>query len=98
PKSPAEKAGLKNGDIIVEFNGKKVTDSRHLKLEVAKVKPGETVPMEIIRDGDTKKLNVVVKEMPGSETLAKGDSTNKSDDTGTLSGVSVTDLDTRARQ
>jgi serine protease Do len=98
PKSPAEKAGLRNGDIIVEFNGKKVTDSRHLKLEVAKVKPGETVPIEILRDGDTKKLDVAVKEMPGSETLAKGDSRDNRDDTGTLNGVSVGDLDNRARQ
>ena len=34
-KSPAEEAGLKDGDVIVEFNGKKVSDSRHLRLMVA---------------------------------------------------------------
>ena len=46
PKGPADKAGLKSGDLLVEFNGKKVTDSRHLKLEVARTHPGETVPGE----------------------------------------------------
>src|SRR5216684_1087086 len=61
--SPAEKAGLKSGDIIVEFNGKKVTDSRHLKLEVARTQPGESVPLKVFRDGATRELQVAVKEM-----------------------------------
>ena len=39
PKGPADKAGLKSGDLVVEFNGKKVADSRHLKLEVASTHP-----------------------------------------------------------
>src|SRR5205814_3377355 len=43
--SPAEKAGLKTGDIITEFDGKKVSDSRHLKLEVARIHPGHTASM-----------------------------------------------------
>jgi serine protease Do len=96
-KSPAEKAGIENGDLILEFNGKKVTDSRHLKLEVARVQPGESVPVKILRDGSTKTLDVTVKEMPGTEHLAKNDS-HKDDDTGTLNGVSVADLDSAARQ
>ena len=54
PKSPADKAGLKSGDLMVEFNGKKVTDSRHLKLEVARTQPGQTVPVKILRDGTAK--------------------------------------------
>jgi len=98
PRSPAEKAGLRSGDIIVEFNGKKVTDSRHLKLEVARIGPGESVPVKILRDGSTKSLEVKVKEMPGTENLAKNDDQNKNDDNGTLNGVTVGDLDSRARQ
>jgi serine protease Do len=95
--SPAEKAGLKDGDIITQLNGKKVTDSRHLKLEVARCQPGEKVTMSILRDGSSKTIDVVPKEMPGTEQLAKsGGSDNE--DNGTLNGVGVADLDGRMRQ
>jgi serine protease Do len=97
PKSPAEKAGFKSGDLIVDFNGKKVTDSRHLKLEVARVRPGESVPVKIVRDGETKTLDVAVKELPGTEHLAKNDG-HHDDDNGTLNGVTVSDLEPNARQ
>jgi serine protease Do len=97
--SPAEKAGLKEGDVILEFNGKKVTDSRHLKLEVARTQPGESVPLKVLRDSETKDLHVTVKEMPGQERLAKNDrSDSDKDDSGTLNGVTVGDLDRQARQ
>jgi serine protease Do len=96
--SPAEKAGLKSGDIITEVDGKKVTDSRHLKLEVARIHPGQEVPLKVLRDGSSKSLEVAVKEMPGTERFAKSDSQNKSDDNGTLNGVTVGDLDRSARQ
>jgi len=95
-KSPAEKAGLKSGDVIVEFNGKKVSDSRHLKLEVARTEPGTTVPVKILRDDSTKTLEVTVKSLPGTEEVAKADT--KSKDDGTLNGVGVADLDEKARQ
>ena len=98
PKSPAEKAGFESGDLILEFNGKKVTDSRHLKLEVARTQPGETVPVKVLRDGDTKTLDVTVKELPGTDRLAKNDKGHEDDDNGTLNGVAVGDLDSNARQ
>ena len=97
PNSPAEKAGLKSGDVLIEVNGKKVADSRHLKLEVARTSPGETVTVKLLRDGASKTLDVTVKEMPGAERLAKAD-THATDDTGTLNGVTVSDLDHRARE
>jgi serine protease Do len=96
PKGPAEKAGLKSGDLLVEFNGKKVTDSRHLKLEVARTHPGETVPVKVLRDGTAKTLEVTVKTLPGTEEVAKAE--KDGNDTGTLNGVGVADLDKNARQ
>jgi serine protease Do len=98
PDSPAEKAGIKSGDVILEVDGKKVTDSRHLKLEVARFHPGQDVPVKVLRDGSTKTFEVTVREMPGTERLSKNDSREKSDENGTLNGVTVADLDRGARQ
>jgi serine protease Do len=97
PGSPAEKAGFKSGDVVIEFNGKKITDSRHLKLEAGRTTPGENVSVKILREGAPKTLEATVKEMPGTERLAGNDAHPK-DDTGTLNGVTVGDLDHRARQ
>jgi serine protease Do len=98
PKSPAERAGLQSGDVVLEFNGKKVTDSRHLKLEVARVQPGESVPVKILRDGSTKTVQVKVREMPGNEDFAQNDHQGNKEDTGTLNGVGVADLDSATRR
>jgi serine protease Do len=97
PKGPADKAGLQNGDVVLELDGKPVRDSRHLKLQVARVKPGTTVPMKVLREGATKTLQVTVSEMPGAEKLAKTEP-GGSEDTETLKGVGVTDLDPRMRE
>lgn len=97
PDSPAAKAGFKEGDVVVEFDGKKVSDRRHLKLEVADTQPGATVPVTVMRDGAKETLKVTVKQLPGTEELAKNDS-DKSGDTGTLNGVGVGDLDQQIRR
>jgi serine protease Do len=81
----------------VEFNGRKITDSRHLKLMVANAAPGEKVPVQVLREGSLKTLEVKVKELPGSDQLAKNDSSN-SQDSDTLQGVAVSDLDSQAKQ
>jgi serine protease Do len=96
PKSPAEKAGLKNGDLVTEFNGKPVTDSRQFRLQVARTKPGESVAVKVLRDGSTKALSVTVKELPGSEQMARNDSKD-TEDHETLKGVAVGDLDASTR-
>ena len=91
PHSPAERAGMKNGDVIVEFNGKPVTDSRHLKLQVGATLPGASVPVKLLRDGASETLQVTVKELPG-EKLTQADSTgDQAEDA--LHGVGVVDLD-----
>ncbi len=98
PNGPADKAGLKDGDVILSFNGTPITDSRHLKLEVAGVAPGEKVPVEIVRDGSHKTVEVKLKELPGDEQMAKNTLGDNSQDNGTLQGVGVGDVNAEARQ
>jgi len=94
---PAAKAGLKPGDVIVVFNGKKVADSRRLQLNVADTKPGSRVPVEILRNGTEMTLHVTVKQLADTEQLA-GSNLRENGDTGTLSGVAVSDIDQQARR
>jgi serine protease Do len=95
--SPAEKAGLKTGDVIVEFGGKRVRDSRNLKLNVAQTLPGKDVAVKVSRDGKVKELTVTPKEFPQDKELAKGkvDSEHSGDVT---DGITVDDLNAAARQ
>lgn len=95
PDSPADKAGVKSGDVITDFNGKPVNDSRHLKLQVGSTAPGAAVPMNVLRDGKTVNLTVTVKELPGDKLADATPAADKAEDA--LHGVGVADLDQATR-
>ncbi len=56
PGSPAEEGGLKVGDVIVDFDGQKVTDAQQFRFLVADAGPGKKVSIGILRDGSSKTL------------------------------------------
>jgi len=60
---PADKAGIKRGDIIVSFDGKKIDDSSSLPAVVARTPVGKTVKVEIMRDGAMKTVTVAVGKL-----------------------------------
>jgi serine protease Do len=64
PESPAEKAGLKSGDVIREFNGHLIRDTRELQNRVAEVGVGAKVDVLVIRDGKDVKSTLEVAEQP----------------------------------
>ncbi len=78
--SPADKAGLKSGDIITELNGKAMDDMNHLRNTVAATPPGTEVKLEVFRDGKRKTVEVALGELEGKVQLAKG--ADKSEDLG----------------
>ena len=71
--SPAEKAGVQPGDVILAFNGQPIDHSVDLPTVVADAAPGSTQKLEIIRNGSTKTLSVVIGEMkPVKQASANG--------------------------
>jgi len=69
PDSPAEKAGIQVGDVIVEFNGQAISKSSDLPPLVGATKVGGKVPVTVIREGRSRTLNVVVAALPEEEEL-----------------------------
>ena len=59
--SPAEEAGIKKGDVIVEYEGRKVKYADELREYVLKTPPGETVKIKVDRDGKSKKFDIEIE-------------------------------------
>jgi serine protease Do len=78
PRTPAAKAGLKAGDIIVDFAGKAVSDPRELQGAVEMAKAGSTRPLTILRDGKRLTLQVTCGEMPANAGMARAGSPGQS--------------------
>lgn len=68
--SPADKAGIEIGDVIIEFDGKKVESSSHLQTLVGNSEVGEKKEVKVIRNGKEKILEVKLSERPESEEIA----------------------------
>ncbi|MDE3098930.1 MAG: DegQ family serine endoprotease [Verrucomicrobiota bacterium] len=100
PDSPAARAGLKDGDIITELNGKPVADADSLTLDVTERAPGTEVKLTLFRDGKNRTLTVRLGELPEAETARQskgGQYSTSSTTTDALSGVTVEDLNQDAR-
>ena len=64
--SPAEQAGLQSGDVVVGFNGQPVRGPRSLTEKIHEAEPGESVQLEVLRDGSRQTLTAELGERPGS--------------------------------
>lgn len=67
PDSPAAKAGVEAGDIVLEFDGKAVGQVADLPRIVANTKPGRKVPMTVYRRGGERRLSITVAELESEE-------------------------------
>jgi serine protease Do len=72
PGEAADKAGLKEGDIVLKVNGRDVTPENTLSYIVANIKPGTRIPLDILREGKPMKLTATVGTRPSEEKLAQG--------------------------
>jgi serine protease Do len=68
--SPALTAGIAQGDTILKVGGKDISDSRDLSRKVAELKPGQSVPVTVVRDGKTMDISVKIGAMPDEPKMA----------------------------
>jgi serine protease Do len=71
PKGPAKKAGLQQGDIIVQLGKDKIKNVNQLRNLVASIKPGTTVDLGVIRGGKREARSVAIGELPSQPTEAE---------------------------
>ncbi len=64
--SPAEKAGMKTGDVIIEVNGAKITDTDQANRKIFGLRVGETLNMRLLRGDDLLSVDLTLEERPGT--------------------------------
>ncbi|URL59904.1 DegQ family serine endoprotease [Luteibacter flocculans] len=100
PGSGADKAGIKQGDVILSFNGTPITQSPDLPPLVGLTKPGSMAKVEILRDHKKQVVDVKVGELPRDKDAlasASGDSDGAGGGSAAALGMSVQDIDASAR-
>jgi Do/DeqQ family serine protease len=95
PGGPAEAAGLKSGDVIVQFDGKPVEDATQFKIRVAETAPGSKVSLDVNRNGEAKNFDVTLRSLPDNQTAKTPEKNGKREET--LAGVGVADIDQSIR-
>jgi serine protease Do len=89
PDAPAARAGLKNGDVILELNGQPIESANDLRLRISQTAPGSSVKLEISRSGKTQDVDVTLAELPPDKSAEQAPGESGS---GGLDGVNVQEL------
>jgi len=97
PGSPADKAGLKPGDVVLAFNGQKLDDPNKLPRLVAATKPGQSATLRIWRNGKAEEVKFTAAELV-AETKAAKPAADKSQQKTNRLGVVVSELPSAQRR
>lgn len=96
PDSPAERVGLKAGDIITAVNGTKITTANRLLLAVSQIAPGTEVTVDYLRDGKPETVKATLARRPETDSPG-GLRGADGKEIGVLNGVGVGDISTEVR-
>jgi serine protease Do len=88
---PADEAGIKQGDVIVEYQGERVDDPSALQRMVTRTAVGTKATVKVLRDGHEKELTLKVGEQPDTIKMAKAETS--ADESVALAGIEVQAID-----
>lgn len=89
PNSPAQAAGLQRGDIILEVNGKPMTDSNQLRMTISMMQPGSEARLKVVHGGSQRELTIKLHELPTEQAENDHESGDQQRDS---TGVEVANL------
>jgi serine protease Do len=98
PDSPAEKAGIEAGDVILKFNGQKLFNSSMLPPLVGSSRVDRPAELEILRNGKRKTVKVSIGELPDDETMAQAPEKESDPAKEQLLGLVVTDITAKTKK
>jgi serine protease Do len=87
--SPAAKAGVKAGDVIVSVDGASIEDSRELARKIGTLSPGASVKLSLIRDGSQQTINITLGQMPNQQLAQVGTEQKDSSQSAPRLGLSL---------
>jgi len=89
--SPAQQAGLKQGDVLIALNGTPLSDVNDLRNKIAMTSPGSKVKLQVIRDGKKRSISVTIGQQPEDMTSISSSATGKNSALGKF-GLSLQNL------
>lgn len=98
PGTPAEKTGLKDGDIITKVNDLEIRDPRQLLLAVSQLAPGTSVTIEYLREGEGRTATAKLERRTEDALAGTEGGRGGRDDDGVLDGVGVSDITPDVRE
>jgi len=97
PGSPAEKAGLKSGDVVLGVNGKEINQLSELSGAIAATKPGNNARLQVWRDGKSRDVDVKVAELVEPQKIATNSNSAGDSQTSAKLGLTVRELNPEER-
>jgi serine protease Do len=89
PGGPAERAGVRSGDVVTSVNGHPVTSSAELTRQVALAQPGQDIQVGVLRNGHVEQLTIRSGQRPSEASLASGGGQSQGGDAGQGAGPAV---------
>lgn len=96
--SPAQSAGIREGDVILRLNGNPIARSSELPHQVGRIRPGEKADLEVMRDARLQEISVTIGLLPDEDQLARRGSGPDKQPEQTALGILVTPLTPEHRE